>query len=54
MNIFIDKFNVFVQKCGCVRLQSDGILVISGIPAMRDDHLRNAITFACHLQALVR
>lgn len=48
------NIKVHLQKSGCIRLQSDGILVISGIPAARDDHLRNAIAFACDLQALVR
>lgn len=43
-----------LQKCGCVRVPSDGICVISGVPAIRDDHLKNAISFACDLQALIK
>ncbi|KHN79032.1 hypothetical protein Tcan_14302 [Toxocara canis] len=42
------------QKCNCLRLQSDGILVVAGLPNISDEHVRNAITFAIDLQALVK
>nr|CRZ24569.1 BMA-ACY-3 [Brugia malayi] len=54
LNEFNARIDQIIKKCGCIRLQSDGILVISGIPAARDDHLKNAISFACDLQALIR
>ncbi|MCP9258934.1 Adenylate/guanylate cyclase catalytic domain protein [Dirofilaria immitis] len=54
LNEFNTRIDQITKKCGCIRLQSDGILVISGIPVARDDHLKNAIAFACDLQTLIR
>ncbi|TKR77895.1 hypothetical protein L596_018790 [Steinernema carpocapsae] len=42
------------QRNDCIRVQSDGILAITGIPNIRSDHARLASQFACDLRALLR
>lgn len=37
-----------------MRIQSDGILVVSGAPNFREDHAKLAVKFACDVQALVK
>uniref|UniRef100_F1KYD6 adenylate cyclase n=1 Tax=Ascaris suum TaxID=6253 RepID=F1KYD6_ASCSU len=54
LNEFNSRIDQIAKKCSCLRLQSDGILVVAGLPNITDEHTRNAITFAIDLHALVK
>lgn len=54
LNELNSRINQIAKKCGCTRLHSDGILVVTGIPSITNDHTRSAITFACDVQSLIK
>ncbi|VDN52065.1 unnamed protein product [Dracunculus medinensis] len=54
LNEFSTRINRIAEKNECMRIQSDGILVVSGAPNFREDHAKLAVKFACDVQALVK
>ncbi|VDK48229.1 unnamed protein product [Anisakis simplex] len=54
LNEFNSRIDQIAKKSNCIRLQSDGILIVAGIPNISDDHLRNVVLFAIDLQTLIR
>uniref|UniRef100_A0A1I8AS51 adenylate cyclase n=1 Tax=Steinernema glaseri TaxID=37863 RepID=A0A1I8AS51_9BILA len=54
LNEFNSRIDQIAQRNACVRVQSSGILVVSGIPSIRGDHARLASQFACELRDMLR
>ncbi|CAJ0941037.1 unnamed protein product, partial [Mesorhabditis belari] len=50
---FEQRIDRLATSHGCIRIPSDGILVISSVPAIETDHAGRIIGFACDLEALV-
>uniref|UniRef100_A0A158R3X7 adenylate cyclase n=1 Tax=Syphacia muris TaxID=451379 RepID=A0A158R3X7_9BILA len=47
------RIDQIVKRCGCIRIQSDAIVVISGIPTISDNHLQSAVSFAIDVESLI-
>ncbi|KAK0417048.1 hypothetical protein QR680_012806 [Steinernema hermaphroditum] len=54
LNEFHARIDEIAQRNECIRVQADGILVVSGVPSIRTTHARLASQFACELRALLR
>lgn len=54
LNEFNSKIELLVKRNNMIRIQSDAIIVVSGIPETNTGHAENACQFAWELVHLLR
>ncbi|VDD95554.1 unnamed protein product [Enterobius vermicularis] len=49
----VPKITTIIIRYSCIRIQSDAIVVVSGIPSIVENHVQSALSFAIDVESLI-